>query len=125
VELGAVRNEQLTATTAVVLTALLLIEGMTIVFLRPLLPEHIFVGMLLIPPVALKLASTGYRFLRCYTRDPVYVDRGPPHIVMRVLAPLLVAATVGVLATGVTLLVVGPGSGRGIVLTLHKASFFA
>ncbi len=27
---------------------------------------HIVVGMLLIPPVALKLASTGYRFLRYY-----------------------------------------------------------
>jgi len=101
------------------------IEGVTILFLRPLLPVHIFVGMLLIPPVALKLVSTGYRFLRYYTCDPVYVDRGPPHMVMRALAPLLIAATVGVLATGVTLLVVGPGSGRGIVLTLHKASFIA
>ena len=124
-EAGTVANERLTATTAVVLIVLLAVEGVTILFLRPLLPVHVFVGMLLIPPVALKLASTGYRFLRYYTRLPVYVDRGPPHIVMRALAPLLVATTVGVLGTGVTLLVVGPGSGRGIVLTLHKASFIA
>lgn len=122
-ELGSVRNERLTATTAVVLIALLAVEGVTILFLRALLPVHIFVGMLLIPPVALKLASTGYRFLRYYTRDPVYVEHGPPHIVMRALAPLLVAATLGVLSTGVALLVLGPHSGRGIVLGLHKASF--
>src|SRR5439155_1712802 len=83
------------AMASVVLAALLLVEGVTILFLRPLLPVHIFVGMLLIPPVALKLASTGYRFVRYYTGKPEYVRLGPPHIVLRALAPLLVAATVG------------------------------
>jgi hypothetical protein len=122
-EPGTVKNERLTATTSVVLVALLLVEGVTILFLRPLLPVHIFVGMLLIPPVALKLASTGYRFVRYYTGSPAYVRRGPPHIVLRALAPVLVVATVGVLATGVSLLVLGPDSGRGIVLGLHKLSF--
>ena len=122
-ESGTLANERLTATTGVALVALLLIEGVTIVFLRPLLPVHIFVGMLLIPPVALKLASTGYRLLRYYTGHSVYVDRGPPHLVMRVLAPLLVLATLGILATGVLLLVLGPDNGRGIVLGLHKLSF--
>ena len=77
------RNERLTATNGVVLFVLLLIEGVTILFLRPLLPVHIFVGMLLIPPVALKLATTGYRMLRYYTGHTAYVDRGPPHILMR------------------------------------------
>jgi hypothetical protein len=123
VELGTVRNERLTATNGVVLIVLLLIEGVTILFLRPLLPVHIFVGMLLIPPVALKLATTGYRMLRYYTGHAAYVDRGPPHILMRALAPLLVVATVSLLSTGVALLVLGPHSGRGIVLGLHKLSF--
>ena len=117
------RNERLTATTAVVLIVLLLIEGVTILFLRPLLPVHIFVGMLLIPPVVLKLATTGYRMLRYYTGHAAYVDRGPPHILMRALAPLLVVATVSLLSTGVGLLVLGPHSGHGIVLGLHKLSF--
>jgi hypothetical protein len=125
VELGTVRNERLTASTAVVLIALLLIEGVTILFLRPLLLVHIFVGMLLIPPVALKLATTGYRFLRYYTGHPAYVHRGPPHSLMRALAPLLVVATVSLLSTGVALLVLGPHGGRGIVLGLHKLSFIA
>ena len=122
-EPGTLKNERLTATTSVVLVALLLVEGVTTLFLRPLLPVHIFVGMLLIPPVALKLASTGYRFVRYYTGKPAYVRRGPPHIVLRALAPVLVAATLGVLATGVSLLALGPDSGRGIVLGLHKLSF--
>ena len=99
-EAGPIANERLTATTAVVLIVLLFVEGVTILFLRPLLPVHIFVGMLLIPPVALKLATTGYRFVRYYTGAPAYLRRGPPHIVMRVLAPLLVAATLGVFSTG-------------------------
>jgi hypothetical protein len=122
-EPGTLANERLTAATGVALVALLLVEGVTILFLRPLLPVHIFVGMLLIPPVALKLAATGYRFVRYYTGNSAYVRRGPPSIVMRALAPVLVVATVGVLATGVSLLVLGPDSGRGIVLGLHKLSF--
>jgi len=122
-EAGPGANERLTATTAVVLVGLLLVEGVTILFLRPLLPVHIFVGMLLIPPVALKLTTTGYRFVRYYSGAPAYVRRGPPHIVMRALAPLLVAATVGVFSSGVALLGLGPRAGRGIVLGIHKASF--
>jgi hypothetical protein len=123
VEPDTLRNERLTATIGVALVALLVVEGVTIVFLRPLLPVHIFVGMLLIPPMALKLGSTGYRFMRYYTGRPSYVDRGPPHLFMRALAPVLVLATAGVLTTGVALLVLGPHQGRGIVLGLHKASF--
>ena len=57
-------NERLTAATAAVLVVLLAVEGVTILFLRPLLSVHVFVGMLLVPPVALKLGSTAYRFGR-------------------------------------------------------------
>ena len=77
---GVARNERLTATTAVVLVLLLAVEGVTILAIRPLLSWHVFVGMLLIPPVALKLASTGYRMLRYYGRSPAYVRRGPPPV---------------------------------------------
>ncbi len=119
---GVEGNERLTAATAVVLLALLAVEGVTILFLRPLLPVHIFVGMLLIPPVALKLTSTGYRFARHYQRRRAYLAKGAPHPLMRFLvAPVLVVSTVGIFATGVALLVVGRHA--GIVLALHKASF--
>jgi hypothetical protein len=118
---GVDGNERLTAATAVVLIALLAAEGVTIVFLRPLFSAHVFIGMLLIPPVALKLGSTGWRFGRYYLGDRDYVRRGPPVLALRLLAPLVVVSTLAVFGTGVTLLVVGPAG--GVVLGLHKASF--
>jgi hypothetical protein len=118
---GPEGNERLTAATAAVLFLLLAAEGVTILFIRPLLSTHVFIGMLLIPPVALKTASTGWRFLRYYTGDRAYRVKGPPILPLRLLAPLVVASTVALFATGVALLVVSPG--RGFVLGLHKASF--
>ena len=116
-------NERLTATTATVLLVLLAVEGFTIVSVRQMLSVHIVVGLLLIPPVVLKLASTGYRFARYYLGDAAYVAKGPPHIAMRLLAPLLVVSTLTVLGTGVALLAFGPAHHRDVVLGLHKASF--
>ena len=116
-------NERLTATTATVLLALLAVEGFTVLSIGQLLSLHIIVGLLLIPPVALKLASTGYRFLRYYTGDAGFVAKGPPHVVMRLLAPLLVVSTVVLFGTGVTLLMLGPHRHRDLILGLHKASF--
>ena len=114
-------NARLTASTGLVLLVLLAIEGVTLLSLRSLLSLHIFIGLMLIPPVALKLGSTGYRLVRYYTRSPEYVLHGPPLLLMRILvAPVLVAATIGVLATGVALIAIGHG---GLVLGLHKASF--
>jgi hypothetical protein len=87
-----------------------------------LLNVHMFLGMLLIGPVALKTASTGYRFVRYYTANPPYRRKGPPATEMRLLAPLVVLSTVVVFASGVALLFAGP-NGRGTLLPLHKASF--
>lgn len=107
--------------TGVVLIVLLVIEGVTILFLQPLLSAHIFVGMLLVPPVALKLASTGYRFARYYMGSRPFREKGPPRPFLRLLAPLVVASTVGLFASGVALAALGPGT--RFVLPLHKASF--
>jgi hypothetical protein len=118
---GVEGNDRLTAASGAVLFLLLAAEGVTILFIRPLLSAHVFVGMLLIPPVALKLGSTGWRFLRYYTGSRAYRAKGAPLLPLRMLAPLVVASTLALFATGVALLVVGPG--RGFVLGLHKASF--
>ena len=58
-----------------------------------------------------------------YARDPDYVAKGPPHVLMRLLAPLLVATTLTVLGTGVGLLAFGPQHHRDLLLGLHKTSF--
>jgi accessory gene regulator protein AgrB len=120
---GSEGNARLTAMAGLVLLALLAVEGVTILSIHQLLSVHVFVGLLLIPPVALKLASTGYRFLRFYGGNAAYVAKGPPHIAMRLLAPLLVVSTLTVLGTGVALLALGPEHHRDFVLGLHKASF--
>ena len=89
-----------------------------------LLWVHLFVGMLLIGPVALKLASTGYRFVRYYTRRPALPARGAPtDALLRVIAPMVVLTTVVVFASGVALLFAGPQS-RQTLLPIHKVSFF-
>jgi hypothetical protein len=118
---GVDGNERLTAATAVVLVVLLAALGVTILSIGPLIWWHVLLGMLLIPPVLLKLGSTGWRFARYYRRAPEYVRRGPPLLPLRLLAPLVVAATLAVFGTGVALLLVGPGG--GILVGLHKASF--
>jgi hypothetical protein len=118
---GVAGNERLTSATAVVLIVLLAAEGVTIVFLRSLFSAHVFIGMLLIPPVALKLGTTGWRFARYYSGRAEYVRRGPPRLPLRMLAPLVVLSTIGVFATGVALLILGPRG--GVVVGLHKASF--
>ena len=118
---GAAGNARLTALSGALLLVLLAVEGATIPFLGSLLSVHIFVGMLLLGPVALKLASTGYRFARYYSQAREYVEAGPPAPLMRVLvAPVLVISTLTLFTTGV-LLIASPQ--RGAVLGLHKASF--
>jgi hypothetical protein len=120
--MGPIGNARLTATTGLALLALLAVEGSTILALGPMLPVHVFVGLMLIPPVALKLASTGYRFVRYYARSPSYRARGAPPHALRLIAPVVVASTIVVLASGVALLFAGPGS-RGTLLPIHKVSF--
>ncbi len=120
---GVTGNARLTGAAAAALLVLLAAEGATIPFIGPLLGPHIFIGMLLIGPVALKLASTGYRFARYYTSSPPYVRKGPPNLALRVLAPGVVLTTLALFGTGVALLVAGPPSNT--LIFAHKLSFIA
>jgi hypothetical protein len=114
-------NEALTSAAALILVLLLSAEGVTIVRMQGLVTAHMFIGMVLIPPVALKLGSTGYRFARYYTRALPYREKGPPFLPLRVLAPVLVASTIAVFVSGVLLLVARHKSGS--LLEIHKLSF--
>ncbi len=119
---GVLANERLTASLGVVLLVLFAAEGLTILLhVKSTLPTHVFIGMLLVPPVALKVATTSYRFSRYYLGDPAYVDRGPPMWVLRLVGPFVVLTSVAVLATGVADTVLDP---RPTWVELgHKASF--
>ena len=119
---GAEGNERLTGLTGTVLLVLLAAEGATIPFLHSYLTLHIFLGVLLIPPVLLKTGATGWRFVRYYRRARAYREKGPPPAFLRILvAPLVLASTAALFGTGVLLIVLSPR--HGLLVGLHKASF--
>lgn len=119
---GTAGNANLTAATGLLLVLLFAVIGVTILRIGQLIWPHLFVGLLLLGPVLLKLSSTGYRFVRYYTRDPVYRRKGPPELALRLLAPFLVLTTVIVFVSGIVLMFEGPAH-RGLLLLVHKASF--
>jgi hypothetical protein len=121
-ESGVIANERLTSLTGVLLLVLLALMGLTVFSVRRWLPEHFFLGFLLVPPLALKLASTGYRFGRYYTGDQQYQRAGPPQVLMRLLAPIVVISTVAIFATGIELWLFGLRFGS-IWVEAHKLSF--
>jgi len=115
-------NEQLTALAGILLVLFLAVEGATLLNVEGLLTVHVFVGMFLLPIVALKLGSTGWRMASYYLGREEYVRRGPPAFPLRVvIAPLVVASTIVLFGTGVYLLAVHETQGTAVLL--HKASF--
>jgi hypothetical protein len=120
---GVDGNARLTATVGAALFVILAIEGITILQIHQLISWHVFLGMLLVPVVLLKSATTGYRFSRYYTGDPPYAEKGPPPLVLRVTGPALVLTTLALLGTGIALIALGRGTGNSY-LWLHQATFF-
>jgi hypothetical protein len=119
---GVVANERLTSLNGGLLLVLLALLGLTVLSVRSTLPAHFLLGFLVIPPLALKMASTGYRFVRYYTGDPAYRHAGPPPLLMRLIAPIVVLSTVALFATGLELWLFGLRFGS-LWVAAHKLSF--
>jgi len=119
---GTAGNARLTALTGLVIFILLAAEGVTVPAVQSLIVPHAFIGFLLIPPIALKLASTGYRFASYYLGAAQYRTAGPPRPIPRLLAPFLVLSTVTLFGTGV-LLIRGPPGHDSVWRCLHTISF--
>jgi molybdopterin-dependent oxidoreductase-like protein protein len=113
---GVGGNARLTAMTGLLLLALLVLEIASAAFFFLLAanlaalggpaydvirPVHFFVGFLLMPLVAIKLVSTGYRFGRYYLRAHAYHEAGPPRPVPRIIAPVLIGSSVTLFGSGV------------------------
>ena len=118
---GTAGNERLTALTGAALLVLFAAEGVTILAVQRLLTLHFFIGMLLAGPAVLKISSTGYRFARYYAGARGYVRKGPPAPLLRLLGPVVVLTSCGVIGTGALLAFAGPRPGPW--LFLHKAFF--
>lgn len=122
---GVAGNARLTSVLAAILFVLLAIEGYTVgVGVGLHLTVHVYVGLLLIPIVALKMSSTIYRFVRYYAGSPEYRRKGPPPMTLRVVGPLVVLVTLVLFISGVVLLFVN-GNDRATFDTLHRDSFIA
>lgn len=119
---GVEGNSRLTGSLALVLLVLLALEGVTILRITSLLTPHVFIGVLLIPPVLYKIATTSWRFVKYYRGDPAYRRKGPPPIGLRLLGPMVIVLTLTVLASGVGLVLL-PVSVRAQLLFIHQASF--
>jgi hypothetical protein len=131
-------NERLTAAAGLLVLAPALVEVATIPLgVHTFMSLHVFVGLALVPPVLLKLGSTGWRFARYYTRDRAYRAEGAPQIVLRILAPVFVAATVVLFGSGIAMGVLhghalqiarrlhGPASVTWLVLLgIHVVAYF-
>lgn len=115
-------NARLTGTVAALLLVLLAAEGVTILSIHQLITIHVFLGMLLVPPVALKIGSTGWRFARYYLGSPPYRHKGPPPVILRLLGPAVVILTVVLFASGIALAFTSR-SLRSQLLFIHQASF--
>lgn len=115
---GPAGNARLTAWLGLVLLVLSVGQLLTLFDVRGLITWHVVIGLLLVPPALAKTASTGWRIARYYAGAPAYMQAGPPPLLLRLLGPLVVGATLGLLGTGVLLIVVGPGTGDHSSLTL-------
>jgi hypothetical protein len=119
---GVEANGRLTALTGAVLLVLLAAMGLTVLDVRRFLPEHFLIGFLLIPPLGLKVASTGYRFVRYYMGAFSYREAGPPPWPVRLLGPIVVLSTAVLFVTGLELWWFGLRFGSAWV-GFHKLSF--
>jgi len=116
-------NTRLTSATGIVLLAVLLVEGVTLLSVRQMISLHIVAGVLLIGPALLKTASTFYKFARYYTGSAPYMKAGPPPLLLRILGPPMILSTLALLGTGVALIFIGDRRGDGWV-TVHQTCFW-
>lgn len=93
-------------------------EGLTLLDVRGLISWHVALGALLVPPALLKTASTGWRMVRYYVGAAPYRKAGPPPLLLRLLGPLVVISTLGLLASGVLLVLLGPTNSYHTVVSL-------
>jgi hypothetical protein len=112
--------------TGAVLLILLTVECYTILRIGRLLTLHVFLGMLLLGPVALKAGSVIYRFARYYTGSAPYRRKGPPALLLRLIGPIIMLLTACVFGSGIMLTVTGPSNGPPSGwLAVHRISFLA
>jgi hypothetical protein len=114
---GPAGNARLTAWTGLLLLVLSVAELVTLINVGGLISWHIVIGTLLVPPALLKTASTGWRIARYYRGNLAYHQAGPPPLLLRILGPGVVASTLGLLVSGLLLVLLGQDRSRTVLIT--------
>lgn len=120
-------NARLTVATSVVLLVLFCVAvGTVLIGVKSHLTLHVMVGLMLVPPLAVKIASVSWRLIRYYRHDAEYRRKGPPAPLLRILGPALLAATLVLFASGITLLLAPGAFGgpRGVMFKIHDLSCY-
>jgi hypothetical protein len=115
---GPAGNARLTAWTGLLLLLLSLAELVTLLDVGSLISWHIVIGTVLVPPALLKTATTGWRVIRYYRRNPSYRHAGPPPMLLRILGPGVVLSTLGLLGSGLVLVFLGQSNSRSALITV-------
>lgn len=120
-------NARLTASTGLVLLVLFAVQvGTVVASVKSHLTPHVVVGLLLVPPLLVKLGAVSWRFVRYYQRDPAYQRKGPPAPALRIMGPALLLATLALFVSGITLLLAPTAFGGpcGAMFYVHDGSFY-
>jgi hypothetical protein len=130
---GPAGNARLTAWAGLLLLAVTCAELVTLLDVTGLIRWHVGVGIVLTALALLKTASTGWRIVRYYAGSATYGSAGAPPLLLRLLGPLVVLATLSVLGTGFALIAIGEQASHqpmfGLLgqrvspLSLHQLSF--
>jgi hypothetical protein len=115
---GPAGNARLTAWTGLLLLGLSLAELVTLLDVGSLISWHIVIGTVLVPPALLKTATTGWRVIRYYRRNPSYRHAGPPPLLLRILGPGVVLSTLGLLGSGLVLIFLGQSNSGSPLITV-------
>jgi hypothetical protein len=121
---GVDGNARMTAMLGLSLLIAFAVESITVIDVRQMFTWHVFVGLLIVPVVCFKLATTGFRFFHYYRGTAAYRRKGAPHPILRVTAPLMIVATVVLLGAGIAVLAVGPQH-SDTWLTIHQGGAIA
>ncbi len=121
----AVANSRLTAILGPTLLILFALQVVTVLAgVRSVLTWHVVLGLILLPPVGLKLTSVTWRMVSYHRGRDGFADITPPPPALRVLGLFLAGLTVTLLVSDITLLD-GPGWAQSPALLVHQVSFYA
>jgi hypothetical protein len=117
-------NSRLTGISASFLLPLFLFEVVTVVLgVKSVITLHVVIGLILLGPALLKLASVTYRMVSYYRGVAAYQQRGRPTVGLRLLGAALGVLFVLLMASGLVL-IVGPNGAHGPARAIHVVTAY-